>query len=141
MRSSFLTDSQLWRFNVDVTKGHGEHWPSGTLTACPFTAYHKLRRLGPQSLTMRRELAVRHYFAAWTDSGFLLGCPHEHETIPQAVACIACAGGYVIGVENGVLRAMTDSEEKEFREAMYGYVDKKAKRTLLTKPFCWEPGM
>ena len=54
-----------------------------------------------------------YYFAAWTDSGFLLGCDHEHQTVTDAVACISCAGGYVIAVENNVLRALTDEEEAE----------------------------
>jgi hypothetical protein len=60
------------------------------------------------------------YFAAWTDSGCLLGCDHEHQTVTSAVACITCAGGYVIAVEKGVLRGMTDAEEAEFQHAMYG---------------------
>jgi hypothetical protein len=42
-----------------------------------------------------------HYSAAWTDSGFLLGCAHEHETIAEADSCIPCAGGYVVAVERG----------------------------------------
>jgi hypothetical protein len=46
------------------------------------------------------------YFAAWTDSGCLLGCcSHQHQTIASAAACIASAGGYVIAVEDGELRA------------------------------------
>jgi hypothetical protein len=60
------------------------------------------------------------YFAAWTDSGCLLGCDHEHQTVTSAVPCISCAGGYVIAVEKGVLRAMDDAEEAEFQHAMYG---------------------
>jgi hypothetical protein len=60
------------------------------------------------------------YFSAWTDSGCLLGCPHEHPTVTSAVACISCAGGYVIAVEKGVLRALTDVEEVELKKAMYG---------------------
>jgi hypothetical protein len=60
------------------------------------------------------------YFSAWTDSGCLLGCSHEHQTVTSAVACISCAGGYVIAVEKGVLRALTDAEETEFQIAMYG---------------------
>jgi hypothetical protein len=60
------------------------------------------------------------YFSAWTDSGCLLGCPHEHPTVTSAAACISCAGGYVIAVEKGVLRALTDVEEVEFQRAMYG---------------------
>jgi hypothetical protein len=60
------------------------------------------------------------YFSAWADSGCLLGCSHEHQTVPAAVACISCTGGYVIAVEKGVLRALTDAEEVEFQKAMYG---------------------
>ena len=58
-----------------------------------------------------------YYFAAWTDSECLLGCDHEHQTVTEAVACISCAGGYVIAVENKVLRALTDDEEAEFQRA------------------------
>jgi hypothetical protein len=60
------------------------------------------------------------YFSAWTDSGCLLGCDHEHQTVTSAAACISFAGGYVIAVEKGVLRALTDAEEAEFQYAMYG---------------------
>jgi hypothetical protein len=61
-----------------------------------------------------------HYFSAWTDSGCLLGCDHEHQTVTSAAACVSCAGGYVIAVEKGVLRALTDAEEAEFQHARYG---------------------
>jgi hypothetical protein len=60
------------------------------------------------------------YFSAWTDSGCLLRCEHEHQTVTSAAACISCAGGYVVAVENGTLRALTDAEEAEFQYAMYG---------------------
>jgi hypothetical protein len=60
------------------------------------------------------------YFAAWTDSGCLLGCDHEHQTVASAAACISCADGYVVAVEKGALRALTDAEEAEFQHAMYG---------------------
>jgi hypothetical protein len=60
-----------------------------------------------------------YYSAAWTDSGFLLGCSHEHETIVEADSCIPCAGGYVVGVENGVMRALTAEEESEFQCVHY----------------------
>jgi hypothetical protein len=60
------------------------------------------------------------YFAAWTDSGCLLGCDHQHQTVTSAVPCLSCAGGFVIAVEKGVLRAMNDAEEAEFQHAMYG---------------------
>ncbi len=60
-----------------------------------------------------------HYSAAWTDSGFLLGCSHEHETIAEAAFCIPCAGGYVVAVENGVMRSLTAEEEAEFERGHY----------------------
>jgi hypothetical protein len=59
------------------------------------------------------------YSAAWTDSGFLLGCSHEHETIADADSCIPCAGGYVVAVENGVMRSLTAEEESEFQRVHY----------------------
>ena len=68
-----------------------------------------------------------YYFAAWTDSGCLLGCPHEHNTVSAATACISCAGGYVVAVENSVLRALTDVEEADFQYAMYGLSTDKSK--------------
>jgi hypothetical protein len=61
-----------------------------------------------------------YYFAAYTDSGCLVGCDHAHATVVSATACISCAGGYPIAVDNGVLRALNDAEEAEFQEAMYG---------------------
>lgn len=71
-----------------------------------------------------------YYFAAWTDSECLLGCDHEHQTITTAVACISCAGGYVIAVENGVLRALTDDEEAEFQRAPRLALNSKLYKTL-----------
>jgi len=59
-----------------------------------------------------------YYYAAWTDSGCSLGCSHEHGTIVEAVSCIPCAGGYVIGVENGVTRSLKPNEEAEFQNAI-----------------------
>ena len=78
---------------------------------------------------------MRHYFAAWTDSGFLLGCDHEHQTIASAVACIPCAGGYVIAVEEGELHALNDSEVIEFQAAMYG--SPKPQRAIPPKGLKW----
>ena len=60
-----------------------------------------------------------YYSAAWTDSGFFLGCSHEHETIAQADSCIPRAGGYVVGVENGVIRSLTAEEESEFQQVHF----------------------
>jgi hypothetical protein len=75
-----------------------------------------------------------HYFAASTDSGCLLGCEHEHQTVTSATACISTAGGYVVGVENDKYRALNDAEEAEFQRAMYGSEAVEAKpkaQTLL----------
>lgn len=60
-----------------------------------------------------------YYSAAWTDSGFFLGCSHEHGTIMEASACIPYADGYVVGVENGVMRSLTAEEEAEFQRVHY----------------------
>ena len=56
-----------------------------------------------------------YYSAAWTDSGFLLGCSHEHKTVVEADSCIPCAGGYVVAVEDGVMRSLSAREEAEFQ--------------------------
>jgi len=41
-------------------------------------------------------------------------------TVVSAANCISTAGGYVIADENGGLRALNDTEEKEFQLALYG---------------------
>jgi hypothetical protein len=56
-----------------------------------------------------------YYSAAWTECGLLLGCSHEHETIVEADSCIPCASGYVVAVENGVMRSLTAEEETEWQ--------------------------
>jgi hypothetical protein len=61
-----------------------------------------------------------YYSAAWTDSGCLLGCGHEHETLVEAASCIPCAGGFVVGIENGVVRSLrTEEEESEFQSVIH----------------------
>jgi hypothetical protein len=61
-----------------------------------------------------------HYFAAWTDSGCLLGCSHEHKTVAAAAACANVLGGFVVAVENGKLRELNEQEEDEFQRSRYG---------------------
>jgi hypothetical protein len=56
-----------------------------------------------------------YYSAAWTESGFLLGCSHEHKSVSEAMPCIPCAGGYVVAVENGAMRCLKPKEEFEFQ--------------------------
>jgi hypothetical protein len=58
------------------------------------------------------------YSACWTDSGCLLSCWHSHLTIQEATECINYAGGYVVAIEDGVLRALTPVEEAEFHRAI-----------------------
>ena len=70
-----------------------------------------------------------YYHAAHTDSGCLMACGHEHRTVSAAAACISSAGGYVVGVENRALRALTDAEEVEFQNAMYGKVESRQNST------------
>jgi hypothetical protein len=62
-------------------------------------------------------MSAIYYFAAWTDSGCLCSCSHEHQTVGEAVACISCAGSYVIAVQTGVLRALTPEEEAQSQHA------------------------
>jgi hypothetical protein len=64
-------------------------------------------------------MASLYYFAAYTDSGCLCGCDHEHATVISAIARISAAGGYVLAVEDRQLRELNRSEEKEFQLAMY----------------------
>jgi hypothetical protein len=61
-----------------------------------------------------------YYFSAWTDSGCLLGCEHLHSSVISAANCISEAGGYVIAVEKGRLRALDQGEEKLFELAIHG---------------------
>ena len=56
-----------------------------------------------------------YYSAAWTECGCLVSCWHEHKTVAEAASCIPCAGGYVVGVENAVMRSLTAEEESEFQ--------------------------
>jgi hypothetical protein len=59
-----------------------------------------------------------YYSAAWTECGCFIGCSHEHKTVMEAKSCIPCAGGYVVGVENGAMRSLTAEEESEFQCAV-----------------------
>ena len=71
-----------------------------------------------------------HYFAAYTDSGCLIGCDHEHATVTSAANCLTVAGSYVIAVENGELRELNRGEELEFQPARYGG-DRAVVRSLI----------
>lgn len=81
------------------------------------------------------------YFAAWTDSEFLLGCDHEHPTVISAVVCAqsTCAGAYVIAVEQGFSRELSYREEREFKLAMYGRDAVEGKPTSLVPVILTNP--
>jgi len=87
--------------------------------------------------TVRREeggaVPNLYYFAAWADSGCLLGCDHHHRTVISAANCISEAGGYVVAVEEGKYRALNQGEEELFRLAYYG-VNATARRFVEFKP-------
>ena len=78
------------------------------------------------------------YFAAWTDSGVLCGCEHEHQTVISATACIKDAGGYVVAVETH-LRELTEAEEAEFQFAMYGIGVESRTKKAPSRPLGWLP--
>jgi len=61
------------------------------------------------------------YHAAYAESRYsVTACFHEHQTVYSAAACIHSADGYVVAVEDGVLRALSDTEELEFQKALRG---------------------
>jgi hypothetical protein len=57
-----------------------------------------------------------YYSAVWTECGCLIGCWHENNTVVDAASCVPCAVGYVVGVENGAMRALS-AEEAELQGA------------------------
>ena len=63
-----------------------------------------------------------HYRAAWTDSGFLLTCDDRHSTVGEAAACIPCAGGYVVAIQKGEMRALKPQEEAGFQSIVHSSV-------------------
>jgi len=65
-------------------------------------------------------VSKRHYIAVYTDSGFLCGCEHQHSNIATATACISQPGGYVVAVQRGKSLPLTEAEEAEFQQLMYG---------------------
>lgn len=63
-----------------------------------------------------------YYSAAWTDSHFFFTCDDHHSTIGEAVACIPCAGGYVVAVEMDKMRELTPDEENEFQSIAHAVI-------------------
>ena len=63
-----------------------------------------------------------HFEAAWTESWCHLRCFHEHRTVLEAAQCAmphGC-GWYLIGVENGEPRGLTDQEEQIMNRFRFG---------------------
>ncbi len=61
-----------------------------------------------------------HYVAQCYDSGWYHQCGHEHSTVISAANCISLAGSYVVAVQGGEKRALTNAEEVKFQHAMFG---------------------
>jgi hypothetical protein len=70
-------------------------------------------------VTKRKAMNALYYCAGWTECECFIRCWHEHKTVAEAASCIPCAGGYVVGVESGVMRSLTAEEEAEFQRAHY----------------------
>jgi hypothetical protein len=62
----------------------------------------------------------RHYVAVHTDTGCIIGCAHKHQNVTTAAACISEPGGYVVAVRRRKHLPLTEVEEAEFQEALYG---------------------
>jgi hypothetical protein len=62
----------------------------------------------------------RHFVAVHTDSGCILGCDHRHRNVTTATACISQPGGYVVAVRRRKYLPLTEIEEAEFQQAMFG---------------------
>ena len=65
-------------------------------------------------------MGKRHFVAVYTDSEMLLGCAHKHQNVTTAAACISQPGGYVVAVRRRKFLPLTEAEEAEFKQAMYG---------------------
>jgi len=59
-----------------------------------------------------------YYSAAWTECGCLISCWHEHQTVAEAASCIPCAGGYVVAVQNAVMRFLKAEEESQLQSVI-----------------------
>ncbi len=69
-----------------------------------------------------------YYRATYAEGKCLIACFHQHQTVHSAAACMEQAGSYVVAVENGAIRPLTQAEEKEFHSAIYGDGKKPAEK-------------
>ena len=81
-------------------------------------------------------MGKRHFVAVYTDSELLIGCTHKHQNVTTAAACISQPGGYVVAVRRRKYLSLTQAEEAEFEEAMYGGAKKPAEAPPFAKPHC-----
>ena len=66
------------------------------------------------SLTVSHEGAsTTHYVAFWSEGNVLILCGHQHKTLPEAVACIQSADGFVKAFTDGRERSLTDEEHQQ----------------------------
>ena len=70
----------------------------------------------------KSQLPRRHYEAAWNDSWHFRCCLHEHQTLIDAAKCAMPhgAGWYVISVESGGARELTEEEKRIVDEFRFG---------------------
>jgi len=74
------------------------------------------------TLRVRYEHLNLHYEAAWTDSWTFRRCGHNHDGLLEAAKCgmPQGAGWYVIAVEDGTLRELTEREDKIVNNFRFG---------------------
>jgi hypothetical protein len=83
----------------------------------------------------REGMGSMYYFAAGTECWRFVSCWHEHKTVAEAASCTPCAGGYVVGVENGAMRSLTAEEESEFQSVIrVGSADRPASDITVQPP-------
>ena len=65
-------------------------------------------------------MGKRHFVAVHTDSGCLIACDHKHQNVATATACVSQPGGYVVAIRRRKYLPLTESEEADFQQLMFG---------------------
>ena len=109
---------------AEVTKVHGEnihYWDVAAIGSRRYQGCVDGPPSGSPFETPDPVMNATSYRVAYAETRYsVTACFHDHQTIHSAAACIHSAGGYVVAVEYGVLRALSDAEEVEFQKAMRG---------------------
>jgi hypothetical protein len=73
-------------------------------------------------LRVRYAAINTHYEAAWTHSWIHQRCGHEHRSLVEAAKCAMPqgAGWYVVAVELGTPRELTETEERTVNAFRFG---------------------